>query len=491
MKLDTNDPLLTAIALGEENDEDILKQLSESDEAREAVAEIRKVASLLTEAYQRQPEVALQPDQREQVLGAGSTGRKAGAGSLGYAESDVANGNDWLLRLRRRFRTQPRRYAAAAFAVLVCGAWLYGAVGRAWGGVAASTYCWIASARQSGAQKDISKDQCNNENFESASTRDLDWGWVLFGIDDSQELEGRVDTDYWQTARDTGVEEVRESAAAGRAKAEAPAAGEQPEDQAAAEQLPIMPSVGPEAPADIGVRKIVKNADMLIEVEDVSRAMGRITGAAAEMGGYVLETQAGSKEGEGGYAMLTVAVPVGNFELMLARVRDTSLEVLSEYASGRDATQEYVDLESQLANLEATQARIRDFLSQAKSVEEALKVNAQLKDIEGQISQTKGRLRYLEQRAAYSTLTVELTQRPPDVTATPTMTASPTLTPTPRPTPVVEPWQPGETVGRATHTLTGVLQLLTEIAIWLVIVALPLLLPVIVLWWISKRRREH
>src|SRR4029079_16444262 len=104
--------------------------------------------------------------------------------------------------------------------------------------------------------------------------------------------------------------------------------------------------------------------------------------------------------------------------------------VLSEAASGTDATQEYVDAQSQLANLEATQARIRQFLEQAKTVEEALRVNARLTEIEGQIGQLKGRLQFLSQRAAYSTIAVQLQQPAPP---TPTPSATPTPSPTPTP----------------------------------------------------------
>jgi len=46
--------------------------------------------------------------------------------------------------------------------------------------------------------------------------------------------------------------------------------------------------------------------------------------------------------------------------------------------SGQDVTDEYVDLQSRLGNLEATRDRIRTFLDQAQTVDEALRVNEQL-----------------------------------------------------------------------------------------------------------------
>lgn len=42
--------------------------------------------------------------------------------------------------------------------------------------------------------------------------------------------------------------------------------------------------------------------------------------------------------------------------------------------------------------LEATAARVRAFLDQARTVEESLKINGQLSELEGQIEQVKGQL---------------------------------------------------------------------------------------------------
>jgi len=140
-------------------------------------------------------------------------------------------------------------------------------------------------------------------------------------------------------------------------------------------------------------------------------------------------------------------------------------------------SQEYVDLDSEIANLEATQARIRSFLDRATTVEEALQVNARLTEIEGQISQRKGRLGYLAQRSAFSTLTVELHQVPLSVTPTPT------ATPTPRP-----PWNPGDTAGDAWDTLSIVVRGLGTLAIWLLIVAGPFAVPFLLIYWLLRRR---
>jgi Domain of unknown function (DUF4349) len=227
---------------------------------------------------------------------------------------------------------------------------------------------------------------------------------------------------------------------------------------------------------------------MSLEVADIDLALSRVSGVAAQSGGYVLETST-SLDGYGRKAAyIKIAVVVDQFEAALQRLREGSSRILSEQASGVDVTQEYVDVQSQIANLESTQARIRQFLEQAKTVEEALKVNAQLTEIEGQLSLLKGRLQFLGQRAAYSTIAVQLQLPPPP-------TPTPTLTPTPAPTPTPEPiWNPEKTTRQASDTLLTIVQRIATLLLWLVILVLPLALPVVlallVARWLVRRRRR-
>jgi hypothetical protein len=226
-------------------------------------------------------------------------------------------------------------------------------------------------------------------------------------------------------------------------------------------------------------RKIIKNADLTVEAENVDIALSRIGTAAAQVGGYVLETRTDYPQANQKSAILKIAVPVDQFEATLERIRGSVKNVLSEQASGTDATQEFVDVQSQIANLEATQARIREFLKQATSVEESLRVNAQLTEIEGQISTLKGRMNFLSQRAAYSTISVEIRQLP-----LPMPTAVPTAVPTPQPV-----FNPSKTADQAFSTLTVIVQAVVTVGIWVVVLVLPLAVPLLLVAFIVRARR--
>lgn len=235
-------------------------------------------------------------------------------------------------------------------------------------------------------------------------------------------------------------------------------------------------------------RKIIKNSDMRLLVKDTSVAIDRTTQIVSDLGGYIVSSRVWYQDYYGNslmYATLTIGVPVDQFEQALSRLRGLSIKVEDETASGQDVTDQYVDLQSQLQNLEATRDRIKSFLDQAKTVDEALRINQQLSDIEAQIEQIKGRMNYLNDRSAFSTITVNFEPELPILTPTPTATITPTNTP--RPTATLAPWKPDETFGDAKKTVTVAYRGVFDFLIWLLVVVLPLLLPpALIIWGLWK-----
>ena len=229
-------------------------------------------------------------------------------------------------------------------------------------------------------------------------------------------------------------------------------------------------------------RMIVKNADVRLTVKDTDVAIDRATQIIGDAGGYIVSSRVWYQDYYGNnlkYAAITIGVPVDEFEKVLSRLRGLALKVVDETAAGDDVTQQYVDLQSQLTNLEATRARIQEFLKDTKTVDEALRVNQELSNIEGQIEQIKGQMNYLNDRSAYSTITVNLEPELPVLIPTPTPTAFPTATPI--------PWNPGQTFGHAKNTVTVVYQGIGDFLIWLGVVILPIVLPpALILWAIWK-----
>jgi hypothetical protein len=233
-------------------------------------------------------------------------------------------------------------------------------------------------------------------------------------------------------------------------------------------------------------RMIIKNAELELLVADTDVALDSVTVIAADYSAYIISSHTWF-EGEFKYATVRLGVPVAEFENVLRRLRGLAVKIQSEVASGEDVTDQFVDLQSRLRNLEATRDRIREFLDQAQTVEEALDVNEELSQVEAQIEEIQGRMNYLSDRAAYSTIDLALNPQRP------TPTPSPTPTPTPTPTP--EAWRPGQTFKDASGVLTSMLKGLGDLAIWLLVVVAPFLVPAalivwLIIWWSRRRGKK-
>ena len=224
-------------------------------------------------------------------------------------------------------------------------------------------------------------------------------------------------------------------------------------------------------------RLIIRTAEMDIVVADTEAAMKTIAQMVEENGGWVVSSSAYQYSETAVSGDMTVRVPAAGFASATEAVRSLAIEVERESTSGQDVTEEFVDLSARLENLESTAARVRSFLDETKTVEEALAVNQELSRLEGEIAVIKGRMKYLSQSAAFSTISVHLT---PDEAARPVEVAG---------------WRPEGVAKDAVESLLGFLQFLAEAAIWFVIFLLPILLVIgIPIWlivrFIRKRRRK-
>jgi hypothetical protein len=251
----------------------------------------------------------------------------------------------------------------------------------------------------------------------------------------------------------------------------APMAAEAPRDA-------LMLSAGDAAQLPAGQeRLIIRTGDMSIVATDTEEALAQIAAMAESGGGWVVSSNIYQSTATAKTAYIQIRVPAAGFQSVLDAIAGLAVEVTSLSTSGTDVTEEYVDLSARLGNLEATAARLRNFLDEARTVEEALAVNQELSRIEGEIESLKGRMQYLEQSSAFSSISVNIT---PDELAQPVQVGT---------------WRPTGVAKSALEALIAALQGLATAAIWFAIVILPILLviaiPFVLLIWLIRRLRRR
>ena len=208
-------------------------------------------------------------------------------------------------------------------------------------------------------------------------------------------------------------------------------------------------------------RIVIRNAQMTLVVADADPVAAKLTALASSSGGYVSESKQWREDGQL-RASITLRIPAQRLDETLATARKLATRVESENVDANDVTQEYVDLDAQVRNLEAAENEMRQLMTDVrqrmKKAEDILEVYQHLTELRGQIEQAKGRMRYLSQLSALATVKIELV---PDAIAKP----------------VVQPgWQPLVVVRNAGRSLVSTLQVLASVAIWLIIYILPIVL---------------
>ncbi len=243
-----------------------------------------------------------------------------------------------------------------------------------------------------------------------------------------------------------------------------------------------------EAVVSIGVhdavseRMIVRTANLSLIVEDTEQTLEAVEDLATELHGYISDLRSW-RMNEQLAASITLRVPAQSFEEARDRIKDLAKEVETENVSGQDVTEEYVDLEARLHNLEVAETELLELLTSAQETrqdaESILAIYREITSIRQQIEQIQGRMQYLDDVASLATLTVNLT--PQEVEE-----------------PVVEPgWEPLGTARDALRTLVNALELLVDLLIWAAVFVLPIAalvaLPFVLIWlgWFLWRRRRR
>jgi hypothetical protein len=151
---------------------------------------------------------------------------------------------------------------------------------------------------------------------------------------------------------------------------------------------------------------LIYTGGLLIEVADtgaVPVAITKIMDLAESMGGY-LNSRTDTT--------VIIRVPSARFREAILAIEKLGA-VKRRNVSAQDVSEEFHDLEVQLANLKSVQKRLQEFLARAQNVSDALQVERELERIGREIDQIEGRMRFLRARATYSTITVDLTARQP------------------------------------------------------------------------------
>jgi hypothetical protein len=170
------------------------------------------------------------------------------------------------------------------------------------------------------------------------------------------------------------------------------------------EETPKQPGTSASATNIDWDKKIIKNATLTVEAKSHRSFNDFVHEQVKRTGGYVAEEEQNKSD----YKIeniVTIKVPVDQFDNLVKSITSTKDDnVVSQKVTSQDVTGEVVDTRSRTEAKRQIRVRYLDLLKQAKNMEDILKVQSEINNIQEEIEAGAGRVSYLTHAAAYSTI---------------------------------------------------------------------------------------
>jgi Domain of unknown function (DUF4349) len=170
-------------------------------------------------------------------------------------------------------------------------------------------------------------------------------------------------------------------------------------------------------------RKIIRNAEITIEVPSTTDAQHQVTSIAETHGGFVVTSEAKQRESNDPAQRtldikLVVRVPSNQFGRAFDEIKKLAGNTPSENVTSQDVTEDFIDLEARIKTQKALEVQFLEIMRQANKIADALEVQRQIAEVRTDIEKLEGRKRFLENRSSLSTINVNIQTPKPVIAVT-------------------------------------------------------------------------
>ena len=171
-------------------------------------------------------------------------------------------------------------------------------------------------------------------------------------------------------------------------------------------------AAAPEAPAAEPVptvaRKIIYTLTADLVVQSLGEAETTLTSLVKKYGGYVASTEVTGTPGSPRTGTWKLRIPTGKFDPFRKEL-DRLGELQNTRLDSQDVTEEYFDVQAQIANKQVEEQRLVEHLRRSTgTLADILSVEKELSRVRGEIDRLQGRLRLLANLTDLTTVTVTL-----------------------------------------------------------------------------------
>jgi hypothetical protein len=170
-----------------------------------------------------------------------------------------------------------------------------------------------------------------------------------------------------------------------------------------------MQAVSPEQVDYVQDKKIIKDARVGLKVENYDSYRLKLDSVINSLNGYI----SNDNQDKNDYNIkcnLSIRMQAENFEKFLQYLENGDAKLLYKNVSARDVTEEFIDIEARLKTKKEVEKRYIQLLGKAHSIKDILEIEEKLRVIREEIEAKEGRLKYLKNQVAYSTIYLQITQ---------------------------------------------------------------------------------
>lgn len=166
-------------------------------------------------------------------------------------------------------------------------------------------------------------------------------------------------------------------------------------------------------------RKIIRSANLTIEVENFDEATNNINGIIRGIG-IVQDSNVSTERYYVGDKVklirrgtIVLRVVKEKFDSVFNNLKGIG-DVLNEQINGQDVTDQYIDIESRLRVLKLEQSKLELYLERTNDLDQIFKIESRLTEVRQQIENLTGNLKQLSSLVELSTITLTVNEKYPD-----------------------------------------------------------------------------
>lgn len=150
-------------------------------------------------------------------------------------------------------------------------------------------------------------------------------------------------------------------------------------------------------------KKIIKTANVAIELKDYSLYNNNLHNSIKRYGAYIASEEQ-TQNTTTIENTVTIKVPVDEFDNLMNSFSGEGIKVLEKKIAAEDVTAEVIDTKGRIEIKKEVRQQYIALLKQAKNMKDILEVQNEINGITEELESASGRVKYLSHQAAFSTV---------------------------------------------------------------------------------------